>query len=1287
MLTCRNYSTDLVSVSFLAPARIKYSVIDIPPLDDAELTDVESSFPVLSQPLSDPALRQVLRNPYILDKALLIPWSSDQPLPQNEREFRAVFWRQVIRADDRLGEGMPRRREKIFQQIALRRAQALAAYVTCDNLDPAIIDRLRHDSLIASSDWSADLVAPAHDILEDWAILQWIETKYLTSNGSFLALSEAIGTHPAVRRTYRKWVAELIERDPNSADRLFNVACNNDVVVSAQFRDDTLISLLQAPSSSAFLERHVTVLLANDRYLLKRVIHLLRVACVTTPKWLSEIISHGSLINVPNGTAWASILKIVETHIETFTDIERPLLLGLIKDWARGVTWWTPYPDGAESVAAIAHWLLQGRNAYNTNRDETLRVIAKIPKADTTRFNALLCGSDEDTTQEYITDTFRDIVLSGLEGTPAARDVPDLVVSAASDYILCSEVDIQRDIYHGGSLDIERVFGVKKYLNRKYLPESAHRGPWLPLLRIHHNEGLDFVIKVFNHSADWYAHPRVHPQEREYIEPPFEIDLLFAGGTSQKQWGNSRLWCWYRGTSVGPNVLHSILMALEQWLLEFAESDPTELDVILLDILQRSNSAALTAVAASMATAFPHLSVETLLVFLRSPICIGLDLERKVKESSSSLVLLGRNGDNMIYNDERREANNLPHRKKYLEDAIRNIQLGPHANRVYEIIDQHRGALPPVSEQTDDERLWRLAMNRMDLRTYSISEVTTAEKDTPTDTASTEPIQYQIQMDPDELAPDLKDIVDTNDSIFNTINTGISLQMWGDSVFRKKDTDTYDPEKWQQCLDLARTQRNNDSGNEEIDLYRSGPGLVAAVCTRDRWQEMSDDERDWCVDTICEEVNRRADIWDDISRLQRFDLNADQPCARIISSLLGKQLNDIQKSQVRQAFAIALTHPNDEVRLNAAYGIGENLWPIDKELTLRCINLIAAKAALIENAITENKRLPFEQHRSVSDILSESAVTIRHQFWTGDIANDAYQKLDITQGINAFANIEIIAIFSYVPSNTEAISAFQRTAKTLNVWWKSDSDYRQNYIGDRYDRDYRIDFTLSECIQNFVMKTQDDTKAEMILMPLLDTVDWDSGNNIGLFIRGLTSIEDRRPNTSRFWFIWDLFARRINCAPWLPRINEARYSNMGDGMLSAIFMISGWRENVRHWGSLEGHAHRVHTLFKDLPSSSVVLDAYVRFLYHIGEKSLPKAFIRITKYLRSGDVQRLLREKNTVLMLEVLLQRHVHGRPLELKRDTVIRNAVLDLLDILVEQGSPAAFRMRDDFVTPISGT
>jgi hypothetical protein len=38
---------------------------------------------------------------------------------------------------------------------------------------------------------------------------------------------------------------------------------------------------------------------------------------------------------------------------------------------------------------------------------------------------------------------------------------------------------------------------------------------------------------------------------------------------------------------------------------------------------------------------------------------------------------------------------------------------------------------------------------------------------------------------------------------------------------------------------------------------------------------------------------------------------------------------------------------------------------------------------------------------------------------------------------------------------------------------------------------------------------------------------------------------------------------------------------------------------------------------------------------------------------------------------------------LELKRDLIVRQAVLGLLDMLVENGSSAALLMRDDVVTP----
>jgi hypothetical protein len=63
----------------------------------------------------------------------------------------------------------------------------------------------------------------------------------------------------------------------------------------------------------------------------------------------------------------------------------------------------------------------------------------------------------------------------------------------------------------------------------------------------------------------------------------------------------------------------------------------------------------------------------------------------------------------------------------------------------------------------------------------------------------------------------------------------------------------------------------------------------------------------------------------------------------------------------------------------------------------------------------------------------------------------------------------------------------------------------------------------------------------------------------------------------------------------------------------------------------------------------------------------------------------MMKKGNTVFMLETLLQRYVYGRPLELKHQSNLRDAILVLLDLLVENGSSAAFRMRDDFVTPIS--
>ena len=612
VLTCRDYSTNLVQTALLGHESMDHSVVTIPPLDDEELGKINTYYPDLTHPLANAALCRVLKNPFVLDKALQIDWSENQTLPPSEGEFRKLFWGEIVRADHYSASGMPSKREKVFVEVALRRARSLSMYVDCEDLDSEIVEALRQDSLIVYSQESNALLAPAHDVMEDWAILHWIQKQYVKHEGSLQELSAAIGTFPAVRRTYRKWATELVESSPEASNRMFQ-----DIVtetgVPSHFRDDTLVSLLDSQSSATFLERHTAELLANDSQFLRQVIRILRVACLTAPAWLGPYASPVSVMNVPEGPAWASVLHLIQTHLSSFTQKDNYLLLGLIQDWARSVNWQNPYPEGAEAAATIAHWLLPFFPSYSSREEHKiiLQIIARIPKANAHCFDGLLQECREREIQGIGPDHLLQIIFADVHGMPLVRDMPDLAISAAKDYLLCSEPSLQSQWVYERHLELEPLFGIKKNRHFGFFPASALHGPFLPLLQHHPYKGSDFIVEVFNHSADWYAHPRL---EYGNVERPFEITLTFADGTSRSQWCNPRLWNLYRGTSVGPYVLQSMLMALEHWLLELGENGFQELDELLLSLLQRSESAALTAVVASVATAFPLSAVEALLV-------------------------------------------------------------------------------------------------------------------------------------------------------------------------------------------------------------------------------------------------------------------------------------------------------------------------------------------------------------------------------------------------------------------------------------------------------------------------------------------------------------------------------------------------------------------------------------------------------------------------------------------------------------------------------------------------
>jgi len=107
-LTYSDYSTDLVRSCFLGTTALVAAVVDVAPLTDDEDDELGRSrgypFVALHSP-ADTALGQILRNPYCWIKPGEFLGPAHRPLPESERDFRPLFWQEMVRADQRAANG------------------------------------------------------------------------------------------------------------------------------------------------------------------------------------------------------------------------------------------------------------------------------------------------------------------------------------------------------------------------------------------------------------------------------------------------------------------------------------------------------------------------------------------------------------------------------------------------------------------------------------------------------------------------------------------------------------------------------------------------------------------------------------------------------------------------------------------------------------------------------------------------------------------------------------------------------------------------------------------------------------------------------------------------------------------------------------------------------------------------------------------------------------------------------------------------------------------------------
>ena len=158
-----------------------------------------------------------------------------------------------------------------------------------------------------------------------------------------------------------------------------------------------------------------------------------------------------------------------------------------------------------------------------------------------------------------------------------------------------------------------------------------------------------------------------------------------------------------------------------------------------------------------------------------------------------------------IYVSERKEADGWPHRRHDLEAAIVNLQFGPFAERVQAALDKQRAGLPPIEEQDEEDRLWRLAMHRMDLRRYAVANETTEVALVPGGGTPAQQGRNYVRLELGEPEPDIKEMVELRASELEPINARVSLLSWARAVFAEGGDAGHDPSQWRVRLADART--------------------------------------------------------------------------------------------------------------------------------------------------------------------------------------------------------------------------------------------------------------------------------------------------------------------------------------------------------------------------------------------------------------------------------------------------------------------------------------------------
>jgi hypothetical protein len=1286
IVTGRDYAYQQITFNYLQPFGVDFVTLTLDGFSNDQVQNLYEQLKPLQKIADNPTLKPLLKSPFFADLAYrVLQIGTEFTSEDGEKEFRFAVWRDVIAKEQMRTNGMPLRRRQAFIDIAVKRAKQMVYGVPATEFDSDAVLKLEEDNLVRR-DSKNSLVSPAHDVLEDWALDQYIEDAYRRHSSNTPDFLDAIGNEPAMNRAFRLWLHQKLRYGENVDNFVNSVLSSLDI--QRYWQDETIAAVLQGDNPDDFLRLLKEKIFLTNGELFKRFCFILRIACQMPDQTLALKLKENderaladALYLKPYGQGWKAMICFLLENRDSLPKGLTPHVTAVLNDWSSLLNLNEDLPVPAREAGLLAlHLLAPLKESYTDDGDRKkllsiiIKTISVIPKEflELLETDVFINGVDE--RPSYVED-FCEMVFQGVEAAFFCKHSPDIPMKLAYFEWLIGETIEDDNPFYRSSIDVAECFGLHEF-RYKFSPASGAQGPFQYLLYYHTRKGLDFILNLLNRTADKYAHSDLDAPSRHvvlrtgYSEPLVEqIEMPLNDGSVVRQYCSIRLWAAYRGYSVIPYLLQSALMALENWLIAYTEySESEQLEGLFDYILRHSNSVMPTAVLASVATGFPEKVGKFALPLLRIPELYDMDLRRFINEQGGNEIVwhLGFQIDALSkrYSEERRTAALRPWRKEHLESLIIRLQLLESRDEAFAAIDLLRAFEP------QDEKM-RLRLHRIDSRGWRIVE----DKE-----------NNRIMFEPEGLEPDLMDIQQQAQERMQVQSRFSSLHVWVRKAFEHQPLGNEYCATWHEALAEAKelfAELKAGVVSELAEMYFGAIVTAAAIFVRDHSSELSEEDTLWCAELISQTVMANADTDNSIAIADATDFDGAAAAASVLPILLDFASEGNEKLFVKSLIATALTHANENVRCRTADGIRKYLWQRDAEFAQKCIigALEYARFELEQNNLFVKRRIySLEGDAKKVEVANLQAKKddFRDRFVRGELSMD-FEEITL----QSHSSWHVLSPCLMIPDGSRETSHIKLFSKMLTLFFESEQQENRH----RSEREknleinYKIRLSFTERFAKYLFYLH-DSSFQPYIYQLQMGCDI-APNFMNFLILQVALVSERENKKEIYWQLWRDLSQKVQKIAIEVADNDSDYRWRDDRrklIRKMLYADTPWQKVDYENQDVALGKGLLLEFVTNAGKNPDVFEALASLMYHFPSIFFESGIHILSKHQKEEGGTRLLSGVNTAFYLERAIQRFLQlDQTGPLPR--CMHESCFLLLNAIVETASSRAYYLREHLI------